>query len=84
MHLCSTILFYKKGANTSPHPHQCSRRAKQHSPQELKGDTEVVSEVEVLLHVDDVVAVVPVLPPDGVEDFQLHEGLVVEPAHTHV
>lgn len=31
-------------------------------PQELKGDAKVIAEVEVFLHVDDVVAVVLVLP----------------------
>ena len=56
---CRMILFHRS-ALTAFDPHKCLRRAKLYSPQELKGDTEVVSEVEVLLHVDDVVAVIPV------------------------
>ena len=48
-------------------------------PEELEGDAEVVSEVEVLLHVDDVVEVVLVFPLDHIQDLQLHQSLVVKP-----
>lgn len=42
---------------------ECERREGVHAdlPHELKGDTEVVSEVEVLYHVNDVVLVVTIL-----------------------
>ena len=42
---------------------ECERRKGVHAnlPHELKGDTEVVSEVEVLNHVNDVVLVVTIL-----------------------
>lgn len=52
-------------------------------PQELEGDAEMVPEVEVLLHVNDVVLVVSVLPSQRIQDLQLHHGLVVEPAANH-
>lgn len=48
------------------------------SPQELKGDAEVVAEIKILLHVDDVVAVVSVSPSQCVQDLQLHQSLLVE------
>lgn len=43
-----------------------------HSPEQLEGDAEVVAEVEVLLHVDDVVQVVLVFPLHRVQDLQLN------------
>lgn len=43
----------------------------------------MVPEVEVLLHVNDVVLVVSVLPSQHIQDLQLHHGLVVEPAANH-
>lgn len=43
----------------------------------------MVPEVEVLLHVNDVVLVVSVLPSQRIQDLQLHHGLVVEPAANH-
>ena len=39
----------------------------------------MVSEVEVLVHVDDVVQVLRVFPLHDVQDLQLHQRLVVEP-----
>lgn len=39
----------------------------------------MVAEVEVLLHVDDVVQVVLVFALDDVQDLQLHQSLVMEP-----
>lgn len=41
-------------------------------PEKLKGDAEVISEVEVLLHVDDIVKVVFVFPLDHIQDLQLN------------
>lgn len=60
-----------------------SRHAKVYKPEELKGDAQVVPEVEVLLHVDHVVEAVFVFPLNHVQDFQLHQSLVVEPANRH-
>ncbi len=37
-----------------------------HPPQQLEGDAQVVAEVEVLLHVNDIVAVVSVSSPHGI------------------
>lgn len=51
-----------------------------YKPEELKGDAKVVSEVEVLLHVDDVVQVVFVFPLYYIQDLQLDQSLVVKPA----
>lgn len=48
------------------------------SPQELEGDAEVVAEIKILLHVDDVVAVVSVSPPQCVQNLQLDQCLLVE------
>lgn len=56
-------------------------------PQELKGNTEMVPEVEIFLHVDDIVAVVLVFPPHYIQDLQFNKSLVVEPRQdqsTHV
>lgn len=39
----------------------------------------MISEVEVLLHVDDIVEVVFVFPLYHVQDLQLHESLVMKP-----
>lgn len=39
----------------------------------------MVPEVEVVEHVDDVVVLVWVTPAEVVKDFDLNEGLVVEP-----
>lgn len=50
-----------------------------YSPQELKGDAKVISEVEVLLHVDDVVEVVFVFPLYHIQDLQLNQSLVMKP-----
>lgn len=52
-------------------------------PEKLEGDAQVVSEVEVLLHVNDVVAVISVSSPHRVQDLQLDEGLMVEPERQH-
>lgn len=41
----------------------------------------MIAEVEVLLHVDDVVQVVLVFPLYDVENLQLHQSLVMKPAH---
>lgn len=60
-----------------------SRHAKVYKPEELEGDAQVVPEVEVLLHVDHVVEAVLVFPLNHVQDFQLHQSLVVEPANRH-
>ena len=49
-----------------------------HSPHELEADAEVVAEVEVVQHVDDVVPALGVLGPQGVQNLHLHQGLVVE------
>lgn len=38
----------------------------------------MVTEIKILLHVDDVVAVVSVSAPQGVQDLQLHQSLLVE------
>lgn len=40
----------------------------------------MIAEVEVLLHVDDVVEVVLVLPFYDVQDLQLNQSLVMKPA----
>lgn len=48
------------------------------SPQELEGDAEVVAEIKILLHVDDVVAVVSVSPPQCIQNLQLDQRLLVE------
>lgn len=40
----------------------------------------MIAEVEVLLHVDDVVQVVLVFPLYDVQDLQLDQSLVMEPA----
>lgn len=40
----------------------------------------MVAEVEVLLHVDDIVVAVSVSPPYRVQDLQLHQCLMMEPA----
>ncbi len=40
----------------------------------------MIAEVEVLLHVDDVVEVVFVFPFDYIQDLQLDQSLVMEPA----
>lgn len=58
-----------------------SRHARVYKPEELEGDAQVVPEVEVLLHVDHVVEAVLVFPLNHVQDFQLHQSLVVEPAN---
>lgn len=52
-----------------------------HLPEKLEGDTEVIAEVEVLLHVDDVVEVVFVFPLYYIQDLQLNQSLVMKPAH---
>lgn len=39
----------------------------------------MISEVEVLLHVDDVVEVVFVFPLYHIQDLQLHKSLVMKP-----
>ena len=46
--------------------------------EQLKGDAQVAAEHEVLLYVDHIVAVLWVLAPQMLQDFQLHLGLVVE------
>lgn len=40
-------------------------------PKKLEGDAEVISEVKVLLHVDDVMEVVFIFPLYHIQDFQL-------------
>lgn len=47
-------------------------------PQEFEGDAEVVAKVEKVLHVHHIVGVVLVLPPESVQDLQLHQSLVVK------
>lgn len=42
----------------------------------------MVAEVEVLLHMDDVVTVVAVSPPHCVQNLQLYQRLLMEPADT--
>ena len=49
-----------------------------HSPHELKADAEVVAEVKVVQHMDNVVPALGILCPEGVQDLHLHESLVVE------
>lgn len=56
---------------------ECERAYK---PEELKGDAKVISEVEVLLHMDDVVEVVFVFPLYYIQDLQLNQSLVMKPA----
>lgn len=48
-------------------------------PHELKCDAQVVAEVEVVQHVDDVVTAVLVLLPQMVQYPDFHQGLVMEP-----
>lgn len=48
-------------------------------PEELEGDAEVISEVEVLLHVDHVVEVVFVFPLYHIQDLELYQSLVMKP-----
>lgn len=40
-----------------------------HPPQQLEGDAQVVAEVEVLLHVNDVVAIISVSSPHSIQDL---------------
>lgn len=40
----------------------------------------MIAEVEVLVHVDDIVEVVPVFPLYYIQDLQLNQCLVVKPA----
>lgn len=51
-----------------------------YQPEKLKGDAKMIAEVEVLLHVDDVVEVVFVFPLYHVQDLQLDQSLVMKPA----
>lgn len=67
-------------AKTENSEHSCLRAREVHWPQQLEGDAEVIAEVEVLLHVDDVVEVVFVLPFYDVQDLQLNQSLVMKPA----
>ena len=92
MSVCLPVdLFVSVCRSVGPHPHVSKHTTfiliifrfsvvYTRSPQELKGDAEMVAEVEVFLHVDDVVAVVSVFPPDGIQDLQLNQSLMVKPA----
>lgn len=51
-----------------------------YQPEKLKGDAKMIAEVEVLLHVYDVVEVVFVFPLYDVQDLQFDQSLVVKPA----
>ena len=50
-------------------------------PKQFEGDTEVVAEVEVLMHMDDVVDAFLVLFPQCVQDLYLDQRLVVKPGN---
>lgn len=51
-----------------------------HSPEQLEGDAQMVAEVEILLHVNNVVAVISVSSPHSVQDLQLYQSLMMKPA----
>lgn len=48
-------------------------------PHQLKTDAEMIPEVEVIQHVDNIMLSILVLGPEMVEDAHLYERLVVEP-----
>ena len=50
-----------------------------YAPHKLEGDTQVVSEVEVVQHVDDVVGALLVSAPQVIQNLHLHQSLLVEP-----
>ena len=48
-------------------------------PHEFEGNAEMVPEVEVFAHVDDVVLSILVFAPQSVQDFHFHQRLMMKP-----
>lgn len=52
--------------------------ARLHQPHKFEADAQVVPEVEILQHVDDIVSAVLVLLPDVIQDANFYKSLVME------
>ena len=78
MHILVNILRILNKSGSFTLQVRTRSKASSHSPHELKANAEVVAEVEVVQHVDDVVAALHVLGPEGIQDLHLHQGLVME------
>lgn len=52
-------------------------------PQQFKGDTEVITKVEVFLHVDDIVSIIFVFLQQSIKDLHFYQSLAVKSGISH-
>lgn len=52
-----------------------------YSPHEFKRDTQVIPEVEILSHMNDVVLIIFIFPAQSIQDFHFNQCLMMEPKY---